>query len=302
MNYFEAAPYLFYTTQSGLSNPGSYRYLFDSLPSDLYLIKEILQGLLLHFLESAAFPEIIPPSRLSELDLRYVESMLQKIIFLDQRALSIAREMPRKLISSCRDFSLLACSILRHHGIAARLRVVFNAYYNPLIFHDQLILEYWHARHCAWFSVDVRMTELHLRKSNIDLDFDLFNLPEDKYIPAAFAWISARKKPELAHKFGGGVGHRGLWYLRDRLLQDLAAVNKVEMLIWDCWGMMNTPKDEISEEDLIFLDQVALMLLAPDCYFLQLIDLYNNNSLVKVPQKIVSFTPVGAKKTVDLCI
>src|SRR5689334_14767620 len=100
-----------------------------------------------------------------------------------------------------------------------------------MIFHDQLILQYWDNQKNRWMLADMRMTEGHLNQVKIKLDFNFFDLPEDKYISSAKVWLITRNNPELQNKYGGGI-KRGQWYIRDRLLQDLAALNKVEMLIW----------------------------------------------------------------------
>ncbi|WP_456781864.1 transglutaminase domain-containing protein [Bradyrhizobium sp. USDA 3315] len=44
-----------------------------------------------------------------------------------------ATQEPR---ATCRDFSLMLCSVLRHHGVPARIRCGFGRYFAPHPFHD----------------------------------------------------------------------------------------------------------------------------------------------------------------------
>jgi hypothetical protein len=48
----------------------------------------------------------------------------------------------------------------------------------------------------------------------------------------------------------------GLSFLRGTLIRDLAALNKVELLPWDCWGLIE--RESLGEgRDLVLLDQLA---------------------------------------------
>lgn len=294
----------FYRTHSAFSNPGCYDYLFDHFSADaLPEIKQAIQGLLFHFLDGAYYCSYqMPSSRLAEIELRYMEKILHQIKRLDHHALMMPRKLQNKLFASCREYALLACSILRHHGIPARLRIAFNTYVRPHIFHDQVILEYWHSADSAWRAVDMRMNAAHLKRLGIHINIDYFNLAPEHYISAATAWQAIRQNPDCAQRFGDDHHNVGLWYVRDRLLQELAALNKVEMLIWDCWGMMHVPEQEISTEELSLLDSIAKMLSHPDDYFSEHAVLYANHPQLKVPKQILNVSPVLGKRIVDIAV
>ena len=39
----------------------------------------------------------------------------------------------------------------------------------------------------------------------------------------------------------------GLWYIQSQLVRDLAAMNKMELLCWDCWALWDVgPMDTVS--------------------------------------------------------
>jgi hypothetical protein len=51
---------------------------------------------------------------------------------------------------------------------------------------------------------------------------------------------------------------RGLGFIRGNLVRDLAALNKTEMLPWDCWGIIL--KDQLDDPaDLAVLDMAAAL-------------------------------------------
>src|SRR5207244_3443971 len=59
----------------------------------------------------------------------------------------------------------------------------------------------------------------------------------------------------------------GWSYIRNKLIQDFAALNKMEMLPWDCWGMMlNDPSDDFINDikKMELLDYIAGLTVKPD--------------------------------------
>jgi hypothetical protein len=117
-------------------------------------------------------------------------------------------------------------------------------------------------RYCR---IEPRLSEAHFRQENIELDFDEFDVPSNRLILAGEAWLYARKNPQKAELFYGGnrEKNKGLWYIRDRLIQDIAALNRVEMQLWDIWGMMHMPEHIFNQaETLNYFDQLAKMTIS----------------------------------------
>ncbi len=48
----------------------------------------------------------------------------------------------------------------------------------------------------------------------------------------------------------------GLGFVRGDFVRDVASLNKVELLPWDCWGIIEKP-EENDPDDLEFLDHLA---------------------------------------------
>ena len=57
-------------------------------------------------------------------------------------------------------------------------------------------------------------------------------------------------------KFGIFDMH-GLWFIRGNLVRDLLALNKIELLPWDGWGLTSKDEQDISPDDLALLDRIA---------------------------------------------
>lgn len=295
----------FYKKQSVMTDPKAFAYLFKSLPQDIATIKALLQGLILHFWDGGFYNYQIPLKRLFDIETRYVEKMLNKIIQLDNSDLIHERSLDKRIVGSCRDYATLFCAILRYHGIPARTRVAFSAFYFENYNHDEVILEYWDKMKQKWCLVDPRVTEPHIKRQKLVIDFDLLDVPRNQLIVPGLAWQMVRENPELADAFCGGDRNKnkGIWYVRDRLIQDFAALNSVEMQLWDVWGLMLADQAvENDEEQLLFLDQLAELTIEPDKHFETIRELYQNDIRIKVPQKIQSFSPVFKKKEITLAL
>ena len=125
-----------------------------------------------------------------------------------------------------------------------------------------MVTEYWNDEHKKWCLVDAQQDAKHIAMNQ--LKFDPFDIPNDWFLSASRAWQLARGGVTHVNSFGYGPEAKGLWVLQHYLLLDLASLNKREMLIGDAWGLKNVGPDMTLEEDLRFLDEVALGLQSPD--------------------------------------
>lgn len=293
----------FYKKQSIITEPGEFAFLFDCIPKDIGLIKSLVDGLILHFWDGSIYDYQIPYKKLLDIETRYVSKMLKKIWDLDKSSLTNVRHFDKRIVGSCRDYATLFCSILRHKGIPARTRVAFSTFYFKEYNHDEIVLEYWNEDKKKWCIVDPRVNEFHIRRKNLTVDFDLLDVPQDKLVVAGSAWQMVRANKACADSFCGGDHNKnkGLWYIRDRLIQDFAALNSVEMQLWDAWGLMLSDREiEANPEQLSYFDNIAQMNVEPDKNFNNIINQYVNDPNLRVPQKIISFSPIYKKKEIYL--
>ena len=65
----------------------------------------------------------------------------------------------------------------------------------------------------------------------------------------------------------GILDMHGLWFIAGNLVRDIAALNNMELLPWDVWGLMPQPGDALAPDLLARLDDAAAISLSPDARF-----------------------------------
>lgn len=245
-----------YFTQYGtISNPGTHASLFENLPTSIPDLVKLVQGVTIHVFWTERYGFKAPPERMAELQLRTMEKRLARTLELDPRLLTEPRPIEKKLLGNCRDHSLLLVAMLRHQGIPARARCGFGAYFLPDHFEDHWVVEYWNTEQSRWMFVDAQLDEL--QQDALKINFDVLDVPRDQFIVGGKAWQMCRSGKQDADKFGI-FNMKGLGFVRGNLVRDVASLNKMELLPWDCWGMML--KDTLDDpSDLVALDEVAAL-------------------------------------------
>jgi hypothetical protein len=206
--------------------------------------------------------------------------------------LTDARDPQSRLVGNCRDFSVMLTTILRHQGVPARARCGFGSYFMPDHYEDHWVGEYWNAAEGRWSLVDAQMDELQQRQ--LQLDFDPLDVPRDRFITGGRAWKMARAGVADPETFGIHDMH-GLWFIRGNLVRDVAALNKVELLPWDVWGLayVEGGDEAVGSDDLAALDEVAALSGGDVPDFERLRERYETDERWRVPPTIRSFTPDG---------
>jgi hypothetical protein len=297
-------PHAFYTTQSSFTDLGAYAYLVDGLPDDIAGLCRIVQGLVIHYRGAGLFGHTIPPDRLGEIDTRHIAKMLARIVALDDRPLTEARPPEKRLVGCCRDFATLFCALSRAQGIPTRTRVGFAPYFteagDPVFHFDHEVSEYWDAAGGRWRLVDPELTERHAKQYR--LAFDPTDVPRDQFLVAGLAWQQCRAGAADASRFGVGPDEpipylRGMGFILQKLIQDLATQNKRELLLWDVWGLMLT---DPTAEDEALLDDVAAVTQGGDATFGRVRALYASAPGLAVAPPVMSFSPVAKPAEVAL--
>lgn len=255
-------PLLYYARQGPITDPGPAAGAFAGLPADLRALSRVVQGLVFHyFADEAIFGWRPSRERIAEIDARRVSAMLARLAALDPAPLTEARSPERRLVGCCRDFTVLLCAMARHHGIPARARVGFARYFSPGFHVDHEILEWWDAAQRRWRLADAQLSDRHL--AHYRIDFDPLDVPREQFVVGGRAWQLCRAGEADPDAFGLAPElpePRGMRFVRGHVVQDLAALNKVELLLWDVWGLMEAAPDE----GLALLDDVAGRTQAPD--------------------------------------
>lgn len=286
----------FFSTAGIMSSLGQRGNLADRLPNDIGAIVKAVQGLLIHIFWLERYGVKVPDERKAEVQLRSVEQKLDRILELDNSPLETSRVAETRLIGNCRDFSLMIASILRHQGVPARARCGFATYFQPNHFEDHWVCEYWNSKESRWVLIDGQLDDVHFARLNID--FDPFDVPRSRFIAAGRAWALCRQG--LADPLAFGIfDMSGLGFIRGNLVRDMASLNKMELLPWDFWGVMEMRDEELTSDDFVALDSAAELTAEDVQEFRKVQRLYREDERFSVPSVIRSYTR-GGVKTVEL--
>jgi hypothetical protein len=159
----------------------------------------------------------------TDIDQRLVREMMRRLLARDGRALTQRREGNTCFIGSCRDTAVLACSLLRHQHVPARVRVGFAGYFRPGFFADHWLCEYWDGQ--SWRLLDAQLDDLEV--SRYGISFEPWDVPHDAFFTAGGAWQAIRSGAVSEANFGvSRFGVSGAWFVGSSILRDLAALNK----------------------------------------------------------------------------
>ncbi len=264
-----------YREQSVMTDPGQYVHLYETLPEDVSELCRIVQGLLLHVFHTHRYGIDLTEQRKKEVRLREVEKILQRAMELDERPLNVSREPDRRVISHCRDYAVLLCSFLRHKGVPARARAGFATYFEEL-HQSHWICEYWCENRKAWVIVDAQLDAIQAKYYKID--FDPLEVPAGKFLYAGQEYELVRKNGDPKED-----DYKDWLYEAKRsLIQDLAALNKVEVEVFDVTGFMDI--DERRNLDAAnLLHQIVELTTSPRDRLPEIRDIYKNHSKLQIP-------------------
>lgn len=273
----------FYTHPTTMTFGGGYAPMLNGLPLDMVSLARIVQGLLLHEYAAPAYGVALSNERRSESHIRPVERMLDRLLTHNSQPLSVARPVDARLVGVCRHFTVLLVAMLRAQGVPARARCGFGSYFNPGHFYDHWVCEYWNAVQARWVRVDAQIDDV--QRVMLKVDFDVLDVPHDRFVIAGDAWEQCRTGEVDPSKFGI-FDMRGLWFIAGNLVRDVAALNNMEMLPWDVWGAMPGPDEPLQNDQLEFFDRLAVITRAPDSSFAELRTLYAEDDRLRVPETV----------------
>lgn len=286
----------YYASHGAVSDPGEVARLLDPMPSDPEALVAAVSGVVLHRLFLAPLGITPPAHARDDLDSRLMRTMLERIVARDGAPLDTRRPPERRFIGICRDYALVACAVLRHHGIPARVRVGFATYFQPGFYDDHWVCEYHTGR--QWRLLDAQLSEPV--RHHFSIAFPSADVPRDAFLVAGDVWRRIRRgalDPGVC-----GVGSErltGAWFVAASVVRDLACLNKREMLGWDYWGMaldFSGPGREVPDAAATRLDAVATVIGALEPDWKGLRDLYERDETLRVPGVVSCFGPAGPKE------
>ncbi len=276
----------YYTRPEVMTATGRYAPLVEPLPLDIAGLAAVGQGLIVHeHMAQEGYSVPLTEADRASVHTRPVEQILAQIVARDDRPLDIAREPAGRLPGNCRHFTVLMTALLRAQGTPARARCGFGAYFGGDMFEDHWVCEYWNPGQARWVLVDAQIDARQL--GWFPIDFDVTDVPRDRFLVAGQAWASYRAGQADPDKFGLSViNESGDWWIAANLMRDAAALLNIELLPWDVWGAMPGPSDVIGEDLAALFDRLAKLTQEPDGTLAELRQLMHDDDRLRVPPTV----------------
>ena len=184
---------------------------------------------------------------------------------------SMNRDINDKIHICCREQAILLTSVLKAKNIAARVRSGFAKYVHSNVFQaaDHWVTEYYNEELKRWVLVDADMYFDKAILEEYHIDFDLIDIPYDKFIFGADAYLGLRngkyKTKEFCYfsnplTFGLKAAIRGLFY-------DFHSLMNNEIIFLYTPKYLVDKNFELTEEEYKELDDLASLMLNPDVNF-----------------------------------
>lgn len=242
----------FYSAPGLFTSLDDFRSDIASLPGDAASVVGFVQGLLIHEAFGAAYGVTLSPERVEEKQIHAAGRMLAQAKRLDGGPLMQARPPARRVVGVCRHFATLFAAVMRSKGVACRARCGFANYFSRGKHVDHWVAEYWNADRAGWVLVDVQVDEAQRRMFGID--FDTLDTPRDRFLVGGDAWQACRNGADPMDFGIAGTPIWGLLEVYGDVFQDLAALQKVELLPWGWYGLA---KDKSGMEETALIDRLA---------------------------------------------
>jgi hypothetical protein len=263
-----------YIAAGVMTDPGEFKGLLDGLPGDVASVGRIVQGLLVHEFLGDLYGVALSEERKQTVHLRKVADMLGGIVALDGRALDEARTPDKRLVSNCRGFTVLAVTLLRRAGVPARARCGFGTYFGDGMRGDHWVVEFHDGE--RWRLFDAQIDSV--LRNELKIEFDVTDMTRDQFVIAGDGWQRCREGLDDPEKYGLTNVGQGWWWIAGNLVRDAVALDNVEVLPWDCWGVM--PGRDQEPGDWEFLDRLAAATVAGDVTGIVA------DARVRVPEKV----------------
>jgi len=277
-------PHAFYQSHSQISHPGIYSEQYKDLPSDIPGLVKLIQGFLIHIYHAEAQGVSLYRKRTNEVLIRTIPEKLKRLFEMDERPILLAREPKNKLVGNCRDFALFLCSFLRHQQVPARVRCGFADYLVPGKLEPHWICEHWHEPINKWVQVDAQLDNYQLQL--LKIDFNPFDLPENRFVIPGKIWLSKNSKTDKA-QIPKPMQLLTFGLSKNSLVRDFLALNKIEVLPQDNFQLMNKKIAQLNSTDKTLLIKLAKISTGSDRDFLMMRAAYITHSQDLLPRYFI---------------
>lgn len=197
----------------------------------------------------------------------------------DPRGFIMGREVKDRVVITCRYVAVLLASILKAKGIPARCRSGYADYFlkeRDKIFYDHWIVQYYNAKEKRWVNVDP--------DGDYKVSFNQYDFPNKEFKWIAEVWLNVRNGQDDYKRYIHGSSYNDLNNLAYALFFDFHSLMNDE-ISYLFFPTMFDKKDEfnnLTEEELSKLDNLATLMLEPDKNFDELRYLFRNDKWLRI--------------------
>lgn len=284
----------FYLNTSSFTYLGEYKNIVDKLPND---IKEICYLIRMQTIHPIAFsnPQIRISSDCFWGNMQEIKdynairqddnfptaiSMIGELLRINPQ-ISKDRLAKEKLIVTCRGVAILLAAILKGKGIPARVRSGFANYPSKDgIYWDHWIVEYYNDNTQKWTLIDADCC------CNDISDFDIFDIPHDKFISAPKIWKEYREKKFDINTLGHAYYGKGETNINETLLTaifyDFHCLMNNEIIYMHFPKYLRDKNFILDDEELKEIDELATLMLDVEKNFGALRNVWENNPKFRI--------------------
>lgn len=273
----------FYSTPGPLTGFDFHEPLLVGLPTDPVELRALVSQSALHPAWAEAYGQRLSPARSAEQQIRAAADMARVLWERSPLSLDAPRSLEHRVVGTCRNFTTLYVALLRHVGIPARARCGFANYFENGKWVDHWVAEYWSDDRARWVQVDAQLDDFQMKSIGVAWSPD--ELPTGAFLTGGQCWEKTRAgaiDPMLC----GIFDMWGAWFVRSNVARDFAALNKIELLPWDVWGLCEDWSQINTEPDNLVVDALAATCAAED---LARIQQEFTDERFAVPETVTSF-------------
>ncbi len=287
----------YYTAPGVFTSVDGFDAKIDALPNDVATIVRAVQGLLIHEALAPAYQVSLASDRAGEKQLHSAVAMLSCAERLGDQSLPEARPPGQRVAGVCRHFATLFVAFMRRKGIPCRARCGFANYFQPEKNADHWVGEYWHAEQRRWVLVDAQVDDL--QRKIFRPSFDTLDVPRDRFLVAGAAWQACRNGADPMRFGVTGTKMWGLIEVFGDVMQDLAALQNIELLPWGWYGLATNDAALESETELI--DRLAPLSAAADAAAIDMLrQLVAADDRLRVPETTIAAIVAADRATVSV--
>lgn len=288
----------FYRNTSLFTDLGFYKNFAESLPNNVEILCSLLRNQIIHPFDlkdeeersnSNSFygdmTKIPRTSLIYENDLFPTAIAMIAELLRREPNFTIERKIDNKIHVCCRETSILLIAILKAKNIPARARCGFTHAVSEIDGSgDHWIVEYYNESCKSWILVDPTMCYDQETLDYFGIDYSLTNMPQDKFIFAASAYLGLRNgqyKTSDIYCFSNPKTF-GIKAAISELFYDFHSLMNNEILFCQSPKYLKDNNYELTEEEYIELDELAKLMLDPNKNFDELNYIWENNEKFRI--------------------